>query len=117
MIPEVAIAFLALARLGCIVLPLFSGFGAAAITTRLNEAEAVAVITADGSLRRGKPVEMKRVLDEAIKDVPTLRHVVVARRLGRRRADAGRPRRHGGATSPRAAATISPRSNCRPNIR
>ena len=82
MIPEVAVAFLALARLGCIVLPLFSGFGAAAITTRLNEAEAVAVITADGSLRRGKPVEMKRVLDEAIRDVPTLRHVVVARRLG-----------------------------------
>ena len=82
MIPEVAVAFLALARLGCIVLPLFSGFGAAAITTRLNEAEAVAVITADGSLRRGKPVEMKRVLDEAIKDVPTLRHVVVARRFG-----------------------------------
>ena len=81
MIPEVAVAFLALARLGCIILPLFSGFGAAAITTRLNEAEAVAVITADGSLRRGKPVEMKRVLDEAIRDVPTLRHVVVARRL------------------------------------
>jgi acetyl-CoA synthetase len=82
MIPEVAVAFLALARLGCIVQPLFSGFGAAAITTRLNEAEAVAVITADGSLRRGKPVEMKRVLDEAIRNVPTLRHVVVARRLG-----------------------------------
>ena len=81
MIPEVAVAFLALARLGCIILPLFSGFGAAAITTRLNEAEAVAVITADGSLRRGKPVEMKRVLDEAARDVPTLRHVVVARRL------------------------------------
>jgi acetyl-CoA synthetase len=82
MIPEVAVAFLALARIGCIILPLFSGFGAAAITTRLNEAEAVAVITADGSLRRGKPVEMKRVLDEAINNVPTLRHVVVARRLG-----------------------------------
>jgi len=81
MIPEVAVAFLALARLGCIVLPLFSGFGAAAITTRLNEADAVAVITADGSLRRGKPVEMKCVLDEAIKDVPTIRHVVVFQRL------------------------------------
>ena len=61
---------------------MFSGFGATAIATRLNEAEAVAAITADGALRRGKPVEMKRVLDEAIKDVPTLRHVVVVRRLG-----------------------------------
>lgn len=82
MIPEVAITFLALARLGCIVLPLFSGFGAAAIATRLNEAEAVAAITTDGSLRRGKSVEMKRLLNEASKDVPTLRHIVVARRLG-----------------------------------
>lgn len=82
MVPEVAVAYLALARLGCIILPLFSGFGAAAVTVRLNDAEAVAVITADGTLRRGKPVEMKCVLDEAIKGVPTLRHVVVARRLG-----------------------------------
>ena len=82
MAPEVAIAYLAAARLGCIVLPLFSGFGAAAIAARLNDAEAVAVITADGSLRRGKPVAMKSVLDEAARDVPTLRHVVVARRLG-----------------------------------
>ena len=82
MVPEVAVAYLALARLGCIILPLFSGFGAAAIAVRLNDAGAVAVITADGSLRRGKSVEMKCVLDEAIKGVPTVRHVVVARRLG-----------------------------------
>ena len=82
MVPEVAVAYLALARLGCIVLPLFSGFGAAAIAARLNDAEAAAVITADGSLRRGKPMEMKGVLDEALKDVPTVRHVVVAKRLG-----------------------------------
>ena len=82
MVPEVAVAYLALARLGCIILPLFSGFGAAAITVRLNDAGAVAVVTADGSLRRGKSVEMKNVLDEAIKGVPTIRHVVVARRLG-----------------------------------
>ncbi|HLX14170.1 MAG TPA: AMP-binding protein [Bradyrhizobium sp.] len=82
MVPEVAVAYLALARLGCIILPLFSGFGAAAITVRLNDAGAVAVVTVDGSLRRGKPVEMKSVLDEAIKGVPTIRHVVVARRLG-----------------------------------
>lgn len=82
MIPEVAIAYLAAARLGCIVLPLFSGFGAGAIATRLNDAEAVAVITADGSLRRGRPIHMKAVLDEATRETPSLRHVVVARRLG-----------------------------------
>jgi len=82
MIPEVAVAFLALARLGCIILPLFSGFGAAAVATRLNDTAAVAVITADASVRRGKSIEMKRVLDAAIETVPTLRHVVVVRRLG-----------------------------------
>ncbi len=82
MIPEVVIAYLALARLGCIVLPLFSGFGAAAIAARLNDAAAVAVITADGCLRRGRPVAMKSVLDEAARDTPTLRLVVVVGRLG-----------------------------------
>lgn len=82
MTPDVAIAFLAIARLGGIVLPLFSGFGAAAITTRLNDADAVAVITTDGTLRRGKTIMMKPVLDEAIADVPSLRHVIVASRLG-----------------------------------
>ena len=82
MCPEVAIAYLALARLGCVVLPLFSGFGAAAIVSRLNDAGAVAVVAADGCLRRSRRVEMKSVVDEAARDVPTLRHVVVARRLG-----------------------------------
>lgn len=82
MTAEVAIAYLALARIGCVILPLFSGFGAAAIAARLNDADAVAVITADGSLRRGKQVGMKSVLDKAIQDVPTIRHVVVVRRLG-----------------------------------
>jgi len=79
---EVAIAFLALARLGCITLPLFSGFGAAAIAARLNDAAAVAVITADGCLRRGRSIAMKTVLDEAARQTPSLRHVVVASRLG-----------------------------------
>lgn len=82
MMPEVAIAYLALVRLGCVILPLFSGFGAAAIAVRLNDAEAVAVIAADSSLRRGRSVDMKGVLDEAVKEVPTIRHVVVASRFG-----------------------------------
>ena len=81
MAPEAAIAFFALARLGCVILPLFSGFGADAIATRLNDGGAVAVITADGCLRRGRPVAMKTVLDEALRQVPGLRHVVVWQRL------------------------------------
>lgn len=82
MIPEVAVAFLAIARLGCIALPLFSGFGAEAIATRLKDTDAVAVMTADGAMRRGRPIAMKTVIDEAAAQVTTLRHVVVARRLG-----------------------------------
>ncbi len=80
MAPEVAVAFLALARIGCIVLPMFSGFGAAAIATRLNDAEAVALIAADRCLRRGREIDMKSVAEEAAQDVPTLRHLIVARR-------------------------------------
>jgi acetyl-CoA synthetase len=81
MMPETAAAFLALARLGCVALPLFSGFGAAAIATRLNDGNAVAAITVDACLRRGRTVPMKATLDEAAREVPNLRHVVVARRL------------------------------------
>jgi acetyl-CoA synthetase len=65
-----------------VAVPLFSGFGAAAIATRLNDAEAKAVITADGSRRRGQVIEMKRIMDEAAGQVPTLRHVVVLGYLG-----------------------------------
>ena len=78
MVPEVAIAFLALARQGCVILPLFSGFGAAAVSTRLRDADAIGLITVDGSRRRGRNVEMKAVADEAALSTPSLRHIVVA---------------------------------------
>lgn len=82
MTPEVVIAFLALARMGCIVLPMFSGFGASAIATRLNDARAVALISADACLRRGRRIDMASVAAEAARGVPTLRHLVIARRDG-----------------------------------
>lgn len=88
MSPEVAVAFLALARLGCVVLPMFSGFGAPAIATRLNDAEAVALITADRCMRRGREIDMKTVADEAAREVATLRHLIVARRDEASREDA-----------------------------
>ncbi|HMO45931.1 MAG TPA: AMP-binding protein [Rubrivivax sp.] len=84
MVPEVAIAFLALARVGCIVLPMFSGFGPSAIATRLNDAEAVALICEDFCMRRGRRVDMLSVAVDAAREVPTLRHLVVARRNGER---------------------------------
>ncbi|WP_200808370.1 AMP-binding protein [Tistlia consotensis] len=78
-LPEAVVAFLAVARLGGIVLPLFSGFGAEAVADRLGDAGAVAVITADSAPRRGRPVPMKSVVDAAAARLPGLRHLVVLR--------------------------------------
>ncbi|MDP2166623.1 MAG: AMP-binding protein [Hydrogenophaga sp.] len=76
-LPEAAAAMLAVAKIGAIVLPMFSGFGAEAIAQRLNDGRAKALITVDGSLRRGKPVGAKVVADEALRHCPDVRHVVV----------------------------------------
>ena len=83
MSPEVAIASHACAHLGAIQLPIFSGFAASAVATRLRDAGAKIVVTADGSLRRGHLQPMKEIVDEAAAQLPSLEHVVVWRRLGR----------------------------------
>jgi acetyl-CoA synthetase len=83
MLPETVVAFLACARIGAIVLPIFSGFGAAAVAERLEDAGARALITADGTLRRGGVIALKPIADEAVDRVPSVHHVVVVRRLGR----------------------------------
>lgn len=82
MTPEIVIACLAIAKIGGIILPLFSGFGAGAIAARLVDADAKALFTADGFYRRGKQVLMKPVADEAVRQVPTLEHVIVLNRGG-----------------------------------
>jgi acetyl-CoA synthetase len=82
MSPEVAIASHACAHLGAIQVPIFSGFAAPAVASRLQDSEAKVVITADGSLRRGKELPMKAVVDEALAGTSTVEHVVVWRRLG-----------------------------------
>ena len=82
MSPEVAIASHAVAHLGAVQVPVFSGFAAPAISARLADAGAKALITADGSLRRGQVVPMKEIADEAVRGAPTVAHVVVWRRLG-----------------------------------
>lgn len=81
MLPETAAAFLAVAKIGAIALPLFSGFGAAAIATRLAEAGAKAAIIADGTWRRGRRILMKPAFDEAAAGFPGLHTVIVLRRL------------------------------------
>ncbi|MFN3741180.1 MAG: AMP-binding protein, partial [Anaerolineales bacterium] len=82
MTPEIAIALLAIARIGGVILPLFSGYGAGAIVTRLQDAEAKALFTADGAFRRGRAVEMKSIADEAAAQVPSLRYLIVLPRTG-----------------------------------
>ncbi|MGE5222194.1 MAG: AMP-binding protein [Omnitrophica WOR_2 bacterium] len=79
---EIVVAMLAIAKIGGIILPLFSGYGAGAIATRLSDADAKAVFTADGFFRRGKPVAMKPVMDEAARQAPTLKNIIVLRRTG-----------------------------------
>ena len=81
-VPEAAVAMLAAAKIGAIVMPLFSGFGADALAARLQLGGAKALVTVDGSARRGRLVDAKSVADEAAASSPTLAHLIVLRRAG-----------------------------------
>ena len=78
---QAAAAMLAVAKIGAILLPMFSGFGADAIAQRLNDGKAKALITVDGSLRRGKAMGAKIIVDEALRQCPGVQHVVVLNHL------------------------------------
>ncbi len=80
MIPEAAIAMLACARIGAVHSVVFGGFSAESLRDRINDAQAVAVITADGGYRRGQLLPLKRFADEAIADTPSIKHCIVVRR-------------------------------------
>jgi acetyl-CoA synthetase len=82
MIVETALAVLALGRLRAVFTPIFSGYAAHAVAVRLTAFGATHLITADGFLRRGSVVDLKRVADEAVAEAPTVRAVIVVRRLG-----------------------------------
>ena len=82
MVPEIVVAMLAIIKIGGIFLPLFSGFGAAAIVSRLKDANTKALFTAAGTYRRGKFCAMKSVADEAVSQIPTLRQLVVLNQAG-----------------------------------
>jgi acetyl-CoA synthetase len=77
MVPETVAALFAIAKLGAFFLPIFSGYGADAVAIRLQDAGAVALVTADGFTRRGKVVAMKETADAAVAQAPTVHTVVV----------------------------------------
>lgn len=83
MVPETLASFMACARIGAIVTPIFSGFAPDAVVTRLQDSEAKVLITADGFYRRGRVVPMKETADVACQQAPTVKHVVVVKRIGR----------------------------------
>jgi acetyl-CoA synthetase len=82
MVPEVAVAMLACARIGAPHTVVFGGFSAESLRDRITDAQAKVLVTADGSYRRGTVVPLKQNADEAVKDCPTIKKVVVLKRVG-----------------------------------
>ena len=80
MIPEAAIAMLACARIGAVHSVVFGGFSAESLRDRINDAQAVCLITADGGYRRGTVLPLKRFADEAIAQCPSIKDVIVVQR-------------------------------------
>jgi acetyl-CoA synthetase len=81
MIPELAIATLACARIGAIHSVVFAGFSAAALATRINDSDCKMVITSDGSYRGAKTIDLKGIVDEALESCPGVSTVLVAKRI------------------------------------
>jgi acetyl-CoA synthetase len=81
MIPQVVIAFCAIIKIGGIVLPLFSGYGPEAISVRIKDTMAAGVVTSDGAVRKGKKFLMKPILDDAIKESPSIKKVIIYKNI------------------------------------
>jgi acetyl-CoA synthetase len=80
LIPELAIAMLACARIGAVHSVVFGGFSAESLRDRINDAKAVLLVTADGGYRRGQVVPLKQMADEALRDTPSIQNVIVVQR-------------------------------------
>jgi acetyl-CoA synthetase len=80
LIPELAIAMLACARIGAIHSVVFGGFSADSLRDRINDAQCTLLVTADGGFRRGNIVQLKKIADEALADTPSIKNVVVVQR-------------------------------------
>lgn len=82
MIPEAVVSVYAVAKLGAMLVPLFSGFAPGAIGSRIQDADAVAVIVADGTIRRRRTVAMVPPVEQALTECPTVKHLIVIDNLG-----------------------------------
>ena len=80
LVPEVAVAMLACARIGAPHSVVFGGFSPESLRDRINDAEATLLITADGGYRRGQVIPLKRNADAALRETPSIRNVIVVRR-------------------------------------
>jgi len=81
MIPELAISVLACARIGAIHSVVFAGFSATALATRINDSDCKMVLTADGSYRGAKTIDLKGIVDEALNDCSSVENVLVVKRI------------------------------------
>jgi acetyl-CoA synthetase len=82
MCPELAMALLACARIGAVHSVIFGGFAPHALVDRINDSQCVAVLTQDGSFRRGSEIKLKATVDEALVDCPSVKKVLVHKRSG-----------------------------------
>lgn len=81
MIPELAYAVLACARIGAVHSVVFAGFSSAALATRINDSSCKMLITSDGSFRGNKTIDLKGIVDEALKETPSIESVLVVERI------------------------------------
>ena len=82
MVPELPIAMLACTRIGAVHSVVFSGFSTQALVDRANDAQSKIIITADGGVRKGKTVELKKVVDDSLPAVASVERVIVLKRTG-----------------------------------
>tara|TARA_R110002051_G_scaffold150657_2_gene223214 strand:- start:6824 stop:8731 length:1908 start_codon:yes stop_codon:yes gene_type:complete len=82
MIPELAVALLACARIGAIHSVVFAGFSSNALSTRINDSDCKMVITSDGSFRGTKSIDLKGIVDKALEECPKVENVLVVKRTG-----------------------------------
>jgi acetyl-CoA synthetase len=82
LVPELAIAMLACARIGATHTVIFGGFSADAIRDRVNDGQCKLIVTADGGYRRGREIKLKETVDSAVAQTPSVENVIVFRRTG-----------------------------------